>query len=359
MAAVTIKNLAVFLLSAFVFAKYVVPRIGQELLSRCFGYIVSIILAYVIAVNVKEGKLQVAGKAVVVTGCDTGIGNALARYLDKQGFRVFAGCLFETGEGARKLKEECSRKLQVVQMDVTSDEQVVGVARFVQSAVSVSGDVLWGVVNNAGILILGEIEWLSLDSYRQVMEVNLMGMIRVTKAFLPMIRKCKGRIVNMSSAQGLFAAPSGSPYAISKFGVEAFSDCLRLEMDKWGVKAVIIEPGNYSAFSKAFDGDSIDRMLDTVWTNTPDHVKQVYGEDYFNTVLTVLKSTTTTSAPDLKPVLSAVEDALIDVNPPDRLSPSNTLSKLLTWFFRYLPVTVTDNLYKLAYAMLVDKATGV
>ncbi|XP_038066060.1 D-beta-hydroxybutyrate dehydrogenase, mitochondrial-like [Patiria miniata] len=360
MAAVTVKRLAVFLLCAFVFMKYIVPRLGQEILSRCFGYIVSVIISYAIAVNVKEGKVQVSGKSVVITGCDTGIGNALARYLDKRGFRVFAGCLFERGEGARRLKAECSGKLQVVQMDVTSDQQVAEVAQFVQSAVTVSGDVLWGVVNNAGIIKLGEIEWLPVESYRQVMEVNLFGMIRVTKAFLPMIRRCKGRIVNMSSMQGLFSSAVSSPYSVSKFGVEAFSDALRHEVDKWGVQTVIIEPGNFSAFTNAMEGDSITKMMDDVWSNTPDDIKEVYGLDYFKGVVKLLNTgTLSMSANTLKPVLTAIEDALIDENPPDRFSPGNAHSKLLTWFFCYLPSTVTDYLYKLSYALSVDKAKGV
>ena len=140
MAELTAKNVAVFLVCAYVFIKYIVPRLGQEFLSRCFGNIISVILSYVIAINLNEGKVQVSGKAVLVTGCDTGIGNALARHLDKCGFRVFAGCLFEKGEGAHKLRDECTGKLQVVQMDVTNDQQVTEVAQFVQSAVTVSGD---------------------------------------------------------------------------------------------------------------------------------------------------------------------------------------------------------------------------
>ncbi|XP_022091037.1 D-beta-hydroxybutyrate dehydrogenase, mitochondrial-like [Acanthaster planci] len=354
MAAITIKNLLVFLLLAFVFIHYIVPNLGQEYLSRCFGYILSIILAYVIAVNVKEGKVQVTGKAVVVTGCDRGIGNALARYLDRQGFRVFAGCLFETGAGAQKLKRECSRKLQVVQMDVTSDEQVAEVARFIQTDVAVSGDVLWGVVNNAGIVMIGEIEWLSFDSYRQVIEVNLMGMIRVTKAFLPMIRKCKGRIVNVSSAQGLHAAPYYSPYGISKFGVEAFSDCLRLEMDKWGVKTVIIQPGNFSAFSEVGEGNNIDKMLGLVWSGTPDHIKQVYGEDYFNNLLKLVKTQRSMGVQhDLKSLLSGIEDALIAVNPPDRLLIAEP--KLFAFFVHTFPATLTDYFYKVFMLTSKDK----
>ena len=137
---ITAKKSGVFLLCAFVFIWYIVPRLGEEFLSRCFGNIISLILAYVIAIQLNEGKIEIQGKAVLVTGCDTGIGNAVARYLDKLGFRVFAGCLFEDGTGARRLKDECSGRMQVVQMDLTNEHQVAEVARFVQSAVAVSGE---------------------------------------------------------------------------------------------------------------------------------------------------------------------------------------------------------------------------
>ncbi|XP_033640546.1 D-beta-hydroxybutyrate dehydrogenase, mitochondrial-like [Asterias rubens] len=356
---ITAKKSGVFLLCAFVFIWYIVPRLGEEFLSRCFGNIISLILAYVIAIQLNEGKIEIQGKAVLVTGCDTGIGNAVARYLDKLGFRVFAGCLFEDGTGARRLKDECSGRMQVVQMDVTNEHQVAEVARFVQSAVAVSGEVLWGVVNNAGIAVFGEVEWLSLDDYQRVVNINLWGMIRVTKAFLPMIRQCKGRIVNMSSIQGLFGAPFISTYSISKYSVEAFSDCLRYEMAKWGVKTIIIEPGNFSSCSDLFEEKNITKMLETVWSKTPDHIKEDYGQEYFNDMVKSMANTRFMSANSLEPVQVAVEDALIDENPQIRYFPSNIQSKIFTWIFCYLPPTLTDYLFKVAVWMSTVKVKGI
>ncbi|NWX86811.1 BDH protein, partial [Nothoprocta ornata] len=106
---------------------------------------------------------------------------------------------------------------------------------------------LWGLVNNAGISTFGEVEFTSLDKYKEVAEINLWGTVRVTKAFLPLIRRAKGRVVNVASMLGRMASPSRSCYCISKFGVEAFSDCLRQEMYRWGVRVILIEPSNFVA----------------------------------------------------------------------------------------------------------------
>ncbi|NXK18687.1 BDH protein, partial [Thinocorus orbignyianus] len=106
---------------------------------------------------------------------------------------------------------------------------------------------LWGLVNNAGVSTFGEVEFASLDNYKNVAEINLWGTVRVTKAFLPLIRRAKGRVVNITSMLGRMVSPSRSCYCISKFGVAAFSDCLRQEMYRWGVRVILIEPSNFVA----------------------------------------------------------------------------------------------------------------
>jgi len=87
---------------------------------------------------------------------------------------------------------------------------------------------LWGIVNNAGILnSIGPVDWLTADDYRGHCDVNLFGLIDVTMTFLPLLKKTRGRIVNISSNFGLMSNPVFTPYSVSKFGVEAFSDALR------------------------------------------------------------------------------------------------------------------------------------
>ncbi|KFV88566.1 hypothetical protein N308_11763, partial [Struthio camelus australis] len=186
-------------------------------------------------------------KAVLITGCDKGFGHALAKRLHAKGFTVFAGCLLadEKGDGARELKSMESDRMKVLQINVCSDQEVAQAVDFVKRNLKEPEKGLWGLVNNAGVSTFGEVEFTSLDKYKEVAEINLWGTVRVTKAFLPLIRRAKGRVVNVASMLGRMVSPSRSCYCVSKFGVEAFSDCLRQEMYRWGVRVILIEPSNF------------------------------------------------------------------------------------------------------------------
>nr|KAG5705196.1 hypothetical protein BaRGS_011222 [Batillaria attramentaria] len=181
-------------------------------------------------------------KHVLITGCDTGFGNLLAKRLDDMGFNVFAACL--TSAGAEKLQMTCSQRVTTLQLDVTDETSIAAAREFVDSKLPADRG-LWGVVNNAGIFGYPVIsEWLTRDDYVKVLSVNLFGMIDVTRVFLPLVRKERGRVVNMASIAGRFAL-SPAPYYVSKYGVEAFSDCLRREVYRQGIKVCILEPGAF------------------------------------------------------------------------------------------------------------------
>ncbi|MPC60890.1 D-beta-hydroxybutyrate dehydrogenase, mitochondrial [Portunus trituberculatus] len=167
-----------------------------------------------------------AGKAVLITGCDSGFGFALAKHLDSLGFRVVAGCLAQDGEGAKQLRASASPRLHTIQLDITSVDEVRHAVQEVEALIP-EGEVLWGLVNNAGLSTFGEVEWVQEHTFRKILEVNLMGMVTVTKAFLPLIRKAKGRVVNVSSMYGRMGNVRRSPYVLSKYAVEGFTDCLR------------------------------------------------------------------------------------------------------------------------------------
>ena len=124
--AVTMASLIVFI---YLFIVYLLPCTTWV---RLVGALPAVVVLLFSWFGPPEERLAATGKAVLVTGCDTGIGNALARYLDKLGYRVFAGCLFADGKGALELKRQCSEKLVVLQMDVTDEKQVTGAAAQVQ-----------------------------------------------------------------------------------------------------------------------------------------------------------------------------------------------------------------------------------
>ena len=174
-------------------------------------------------------------KTIVITGASTGIGKATALHLDKLGFRVFAGVRQETDGQA--LKKEASDKLRPIFLDVTLGDSI---AAAVDTVAKETGGELYGLVNNAGLSLNGPLELVLTSEITQLIDVNVLA---VTKAFLPLLRQSKGRIINISSGHGLLAVPDKSVYAASKFAVQAITDSLRVELCPFDVSVSSIVVG--------------------------------------------------------------------------------------------------------------------
>ena len=178
--------------------------------------------------------------AIVITGASTGIGEACALRLDNAGFTVFAGVRKDAD--ADNLRRQGSSRMRPVHIDVT-DQTSIGAARDeVAGAMGERGIV--GLVNNAGIGRGGPIEYLPVEEWREQFEVNLFGTVAVTQAFMPLIRKGRGRIVVIGSIGGRFTSPFIGPYCASKYALEAFADALRFELRPWQIDVAIVEPGS-------------------------------------------------------------------------------------------------------------------
>ncbi len=176
---------------------------------------------------------------VVVTGASKGIGRATALYLDQQGFNVFAGV--RNAVDGQALQKEASSRLQPILIDVTNTEQIKRAAEDVAQAVGGQG--LAGLVNNAGIAVGAPLEFIPIDELRRQLEINVVGQVAVTQAFLPCIRQAHGRIINVSSIGGRIAGPNIGAYHASKFALEGITDTLRIELKRWGIEVISIEPG--------------------------------------------------------------------------------------------------------------------
>jgi NAD(P)-dependent dehydrogenase (short-subunit alcohol dehydrogenase family) len=179
-------------------------------------------------------------RAVLVTGASTGIGRATALWLDAAGWRVFVGVRKEGDAGA--LREAGSERLVPVMLDVTDPGQIAAAAALVGETVGEAG--LDGLVNNAGIAVPGPLEALPIEDFRRQVEVNLTAHVAVTQAFLPAIRRARGRIVFITSIGGLMAFPMFGAYHAAKFGLEAVGDVFRQELRPWGIRVSIVEPGS-------------------------------------------------------------------------------------------------------------------
>lgn len=179
--------------------------------------------------------MEVGG--VLVTGASTGIGAATVKALAAAGFRVF-GTVRRTRDSAAI---ESAGGTPLI-MDVTYLPGIIRARDAVER--ELQGAPLRAIVNNAGVPAVGAIELLELEAIRHVFEVNVLGAIAVTQAFLPMIRAARGRIVNISSVSARLALPFAGPYAGSKFALEGISDSLRRELAGTGVRVVVIQPGS-------------------------------------------------------------------------------------------------------------------
>ncbi len=177
--------------------------------------------------------------AVVITGASTGIGQACALRLDRLGFHVFAG-VRKLADGSA-LKRRASERLTTVLIDVTDAASLAAAARTVDTSIGAAG--LAGLVNNAGIVVAGALEFLPLSELRRQFEVNVIGQVATIQAFLPLLRRGHGRIVNMGSIEGLWATPFTGAYVASKFALEGLTDSLRMELRAWDMQVSIIEPG--------------------------------------------------------------------------------------------------------------------
>lgn len=177
-------------------------------------------------------------KAIVITGASTGIGKACALYLDKLGFKVYAGIRSDTdGDNLRRL---ASDKLVPIILDVTDEKSISDAAGFIERE---SGSQIFGLINNAGIGRSGVLEATPVNEIKNVMDVNVIGLMAMTKAMIPMLRKNKGRIINIGSTASFLASPGASAYAASKFAVRAITDSLRRELKPFDMNVVLVAPG--------------------------------------------------------------------------------------------------------------------
>jgi NAD(P)-dependent dehydrogenase (short-subunit alcohol dehydrogenase family) len=178
--------------------------------------------------------------SVLITGASTGIGAAVAAELDRRQWRVFAGVRSE--QAAHRLREEVSPRIIPVQLDVTERESIATATAQLEAQCLAGG--LAGLVNNAGIAVGGPLELIPEADLRRQFDVNVLGLVAVTRAVLPMLRTGRGRIVNIGSVSGRIALPMLGAYSASKFALEALTDAMRVELGRWGIEVAVVEPGS-------------------------------------------------------------------------------------------------------------------
>ena len=192
-----------------------------------------------------------ASGTVLVTGASTGIGEATVLHLRELGFDAVGGV--RRDEDSERLG---AQGVRTVRLDVTDAAQIAAVRD------ELGQSPLAGLVNNAGLAVAGPIEFLPVDQLRQQLEINLIGQVAVTQALVPALRQARGRVINVSSIGGRMALPLMGAYAMSKFGLEGFSDSLRRELRPQGVDVVVIEPGGVKTPIWQKGNALIERMME-------------------------------------------------------------------------------------------------
>ncbi len=194
-----------------------------------------VLAACVFAALRRRAREDVAGRWVVVTGCDSGFGRGVVEALVARQAHVIAFCFTEDGAEAA-LAVGAAR---APRLDLCDEQAVLAAAREVEAA---SGGRLWGLVHNAGVVLPGFVDYQPISFFRRVMDVNFFAPVLLTQKLLPSLRASGGRVVLVSSVDGLVSLPGNAPYDASKFAVEAYADALRAELSFWGVSVSVVNP---------------------------------------------------------------------------------------------------------------------
>ena len=271
-------------------------------------------------------------RSVLITGASTGIGYASAKYLSDKGWRVFAGV--RKAEDAARLSAELGDSVRPVICDVTDADIIKSAAEQVRQ--DLAGQTLSGLVNNAGIAVAGPLLHLPPEEMTRQLDVNVTGQLRVTQAFAPLLGAEKGftgepgRIVNISSVAGFHAMPILTPYACSKFALEAFTEGLRREMMLYGIDVVAINPGPIKT---------------PIWDKAQELDPEQYGQtDFIKAIHRLLKFTLNSAENGLPPerVAQAIHAALTDKKP--KLNTVVTPTPLQGLLLKLMPRRMADKM---------------
>jgi NAD(P)-dependent dehydrogenase (short-subunit alcohol dehydrogenase family) len=288
--------------------------------------------------------MSTSTKSVMITGASSGIGRATALQLAARGYRVFAGV--RKPEDGQALQAAAQGKIEPVVIDVVDYESVSSAARLVATMLGADG--LDALVNNAGISISGPLELLPMAMFDRQMQVNVSGQVAVTQAFLPLLRKARGRIVFIGSMAGRVTMPLLGAYSASKHAVEAVANAFRHELRSAGIKVSVLEPGSI----KSEIWQKADAHHDELLAAVP-RIRELYGAE-LGAMLSLPKQAARYAIPAER-IARLVHRVLSTARPRARylVGPD---AHVMAPFFEWLPTWFTD--FVVARSMRVLAARG-
>ena len=270
-------------------------------------------------------------RSVVVTGASSGIGKASVIRLSTNGWRVFAAVRRQ--QDADALRSEIGDCIETVLMDVADDGSIRTAVEEVTLRLGKEG--LYGLFNNAGIGDVAPIEFTPVDSIRKIYEVNLFGQISVIQAFLPLLRKARGRIVNTGSVGDHLSPPFAGALASSKAAFASLSSSLRLELRSQGIHVILVEPGSVNTPAVGKTLGAVEQQI----TSLPPEGVRLYAGSIRRMAAAFTKNEQAGSSPDV--VAKVVEQAFNDRNPKTRY-PAAKDAFLLIALSKLLPEKLLD-----------------
>lgn len=285
------------------------------------GTIAVALLLYLLG-QFKRPRVELGHKAVFVTDCDSAVGYECAKRLDRLGLRVFAGHATTDGDRARALKAEASDRLHLVEFDASNCERIERAVEYIQQHLPADENGLWALVNTTSECIGGLLEKLSWEQCERQVHINLVGAIRVTKAFLPLLKRRKGRLVSLVGLGGQPGYPGFSVYASCKAGLESFFEALRYEMQRYDVRFITVSPTIRYQFESRADPEK-------------DPADVILAESKFGNrpKVCVLDVATRQAA------LADLEDAVMSAHPLSHYTSFPTQNRFCTVAYSYLPST--------------------
>jgi len=262
--------------------------------------------------------------AVLVTGAGRGIGLAITEHMSESGWDVYATARSDAAlDSLDRLPN-----VHPIPLDVTDRSSIAALPDQLPGALN-------GVVNNAGIIVSGPVEGLSIDDLSRQLDVNVIAQIAVTQAVLPKIRDAGGRVVFISSIAGLFTTPGSGAYNASKYAIESLADALRMELRPWRIPVSLIEPGPIRTDMWGDVLDEHDRMTEQL---ANEH-RQLYASHLAGS--RKLLGRMQKLAADPKRVVKAVDHALASKRPKRRYL-LDTVSRAQKAVVAITPTAIND-----------------
>uniref|UniRef100_A0A4Y0BPA9 Uncharacterized protein n=1 Tax=Anopheles funestus TaxID=62324 RepID=A0A4Y0BPA9_ANOFN len=286
------------------------------------------------------------GKAVLITGCESPLARALVKYLDDLGFTVFAGFKkLQDSDDAITMKETSSGRLKLLQLDVTSEVEMLEASLYIAQHLPAGEAGLWALVHCDLWNALGELEWVPFPVLRKSFDVNVLGASRLTQLMLPLIRNGKGRIVFLSSALAHLPSPVRGVLCATQAAIEGFAVCLRKELTPRQVGVSIVCASELTAGDAWLDDKDMRDQAKTMWGLLSEEQKNTYGEDYFEQAIRSLEPFCYGDG-DFQATVRALSDAILRTFPVFRYTPLTCKEKFQIIAAEYMPSLLYDILFK-------------